>query len=153
MLLLVPLCWLLCYWLLCIVFLAVLLVSVCTGLMYCRACWGVLCLLLCCWCPSSLGVCVLLKYKKEKIEKNKNTNKYCDFQRFKKLLCVKGKLGGRFGRYPHVKKKASPPACLMINYYYIALSFACLVFLAGCCAVCVFYLPWCVTALLITTIH
>ena len=54
---------------------------------------------------------ILLKYNTKKKEK-KNTNKYCDFQRFKKLLCVKGKLGGRFGKGPPLKKKASPPACL-----------------------------------------
>lgn len=47
--------------------------------------------------------------KKKRIEKKKNTNKYCDFQRFEKLLFVEGKLGGGFRTWPPLKKKASPP--------------------------------------------
>lgn len=47
--------------------------------------------------------------KKKRIEKKKNTNKYCDFQRFEKLLFVEGKLSGGFNQWPPFKKKASPP--------------------------------------------
>lgn len=54
---------------------------------------------------------------------------------------------------PLLKKKASPPA-LMINYItcLAVLLSVCLtsLFLAGCTAVCVLYLPWCVVPLLIT---
>ena len=50
--------------------------------------------------------------KKEKIEKKKNTNKYCSFQNFEKLLCVEGKLGGGFEKGPPIKKKGLPPPCL-----------------------------------------
>lgn len=98
--------------------------------------------------------------KKKRIEKKKNTNKYCDFQRFEKLLFVEGKLGGGFEKGPPIKKKGLPPLPWWLITIYVALSFALLVclpcflagvcltsLLAGCCAVCVLYLPWCVVSL------
>lgn len=70
--------------------------------------------------------------KKKRIEKKKNTNKYCDFQRFEKLLFVEGKLSGGFKTWPPSKKKASPPA-LMINYITCRCLSACLASVLPCC--------------------
>lgn len=113
---------------------------------------------------SSLGV--LLKYnriiqnknrkrnftKKKRIEKKQNTNKYCSFQRFGKLLLVRTKLGGGFRTWPPSKKKASPPA-LMINYItcrclccFPCWLLCCLCPLVACCLTSLF-LAGCVAAL------
>lgn len=84
-------------------------------------------------------------------KKKQNTNKYCDFQRFKKFPFAWKKLGGGFGKGPPLKKKASPPLpwwlitllallcccpcclCRLLCYFpSVLLTYL----LAGCCTVC-----------------